>query len=71
MSAVDIYVGFKNHLKDKMNTLDPKIKEEGERRLSICNTCPKRLAMNCSVCGCYLPAKVLSDSDCPIGKWDK
>ena len=67
----NIFVGWSNYLKDNVGILDPKVKVEGERRLTICKECPSRIGETCGLCGCFLPAKVVSSSDCPIHKWDK
>tara|TARA_Y100000817_G_scaffold293553_1_gene266624 strand:+ start:4023 stop:4382 length:360 start_codon:yes stop_codon:yes gene_type:complete len=43
-----------------------------EKRLEICNQCPKFIKEQgrCSLCGCFLKAKVRIVSEtCPIGKW--
>ena len=70
--VTEIYEGFSNLVRANTGRLDIPTRIEGKRRLDICNTCPKREGMKCSLCGCYLPAKVLSpSSECPIGNWDK
>jgi hypothetical protein len=70
--ASEIYDGFSNLVRANLGRLDIKTREEGRRRLDICATCPSRMGSKCSLCGCFLPAKVLSsDSDCPAGKWNK
>jgi hypothetical protein len=66
----DVFVGWGNFLKNNIGILNPKIVKEGERRLLICQNCPIRLNNMCGLCGCFLPAKVVSDSNCPLGKWD-
>jgi hypothetical protein len=39
-------------------------------RLAICNACPKKLALVCTECGCFVSAKArLSSAKCPINKW--
>lgn len=45
-----------------------------QERYSICKECPffVSLTRQCLKCGCYMPEKVkLSNSFCPIGKWEK
>jgi len=37
--------------------------------LRICDTCPTRRKATCNDCGCFIPAKVRSDSKCPQDKW--
>lgn len=47
-------------------------REEKERRLSICQTCPYLIAesMRCGKCGCHLETKASWESShCPIGSW--
>ena len=72
MSTIkNIFVGWANFLKDKAGVLPPNVKIEAERRLEICSTCPHRKGQNCSLCGCFLPAKATTESPCPAGKWNK
>ena len=38
------------------------------RRASACNGCPYRKKLNCGICGCFLPAKMIMECDevkCP------
>ena len=47
-------------------------KEEAERRLDICRSCPffRKDDERCSKCGCYLSSKTyLKAEHCPVGKW--
>ena len=50
----------------KPTTLTPQM----EANLLACDSCPARNRHTCSDCGCYIPAKVRSDSDCPQDKWN-
>ena len=53
---------------DKIN----KIKEEGNKRKSLCNTCVflEKSSRQCSLCGCFVDAKTLvPTAKCPKGKW--
>jgi hypothetical protein len=60
-----IFQGFKNLL-----FKDEKIESIAEERLKRCFNCDKREKLTCSLCGCYLKAKVRSSSSsCPIDKW--
>ena len=48
--------------------------EEYERRLVICGACEKRIALTCTLCGCYIQARAAKKKlECPydIGgpKW--
>ncbi len=43
-----------------------------EKRITICNECPKFMkdSARCSLCGCFLKAKIkIASETCPIGKW--
>ena len=81
----EIFDGWGNYAKDKLNLLNPGIKQMSKYRLLICNECdmrdfgvcnPNKKGMNVltgemvSGCGCGLAAKALSPtSKCPLGKW--
>jgi len=42
-------------------------------RTALCDACPEliRAAKVCKKCGCHMPTKIkLTNSFCPIGKWD-
>jgi len=44
--------------------------EEQERRLAICQECEHLNGNTCSICHCYMPAKVkLLYTKCPKSKW--
>ena len=59
-----IFVGWKNLL---LGLETDKQKD----RLKKCIECPNITKIKtCSLCGCYVPAKVKSDAEkCPINKW--
>lgn len=58
-----IFVGWKNLLLG-LETIEQK------EKLEVCITCPYVTKnKTCSLCGCYIPAKVKSDSKCPLNKW--
>jgi len=45
---------------------------DAEKRLSICNKCPKlcKQSGRCELCGCFVAIKVKLDFEsCPSGKW--
>jgi len=81
----DILEGWGNYVKDKLNLLDPAIKQIAKHRLLICDDCELRSFQICSPskkgkhietgemvsgCGCGLPAKTLvPTAKCPLGKW--
>lgn len=45
-------------------------KETAKQRFTICGKCEMRDNNRCTICGCYLPAKVkLKNSECPAGEW--
>lgn len=60
------------------NLLFGKKKPIYKLRLACCNDCPKKKGAFCSLCGCYLKAKVSVDypmydgksvGGCPLNKW--
>ncbi len=81
----EIINGWANVVKDKIGTLDPKLKVIAENRLILCNLCDMRVNNTCSTkkvginiitkkevngCGCNISAKTLSpESKCPLSKW--
>ncbi len=81
----EIINGWANVVKDKIGTLDPKLKVIAENRLLLCNVCDMRVNNTCSTkkvginiitkketrgCGCNISAKTLSpESKCPLSKW--
>ena len=62
----EIYVGWKNYIFPNQD-----VEIEAKKRIAICVNCDKFKANNtCSLCGCYMPAKVRSiKSHCTIKKW--
>jgi hypothetical protein len=64
----EIYDGWKNLI-----FLNPEVEAEAKRRIEICvnNECGKfTTKKTCSLCGCFMPAKVRSPkSKCKINKW--
>jgi hypothetical protein len=51
---LEIYDGWKNLIFE-----NPEIEEEAKRRMKICVNCDKLTTRNfCSICYCYMPAKV-------------
>lgn len=64
----EIYDGWKNYVFPT-----PEMELKAKERISVCvkNECNKfRTNNTCSICGCYMPAKVRSPkSKCPINKW--
>lgn len=62
----EIYNGWKNYA-----FKSPEIEKLAKKRAEICADCPKLTnKKTCSVCGCYIPAKVRSEkSKCPLKKW--
>lgn len=85
MAISNIIRGWTNFTLDFFDALHPVIKQEGEKRLSICTDCPMRQGNTCSKnlkginietkeevngCGCNLAAKTLDpNSNCPLSKW--
>jgi len=62
----EIYEGWKNY-----TFPNPKIECDAKKRIAICIECDKLKKNNtCSMCGCYMPAKVRSPkSKCKLKKW--
>jgi len=64
----EIWAGYKNLI-----VTDPVIEKIAMDRYDHCHTCEKlRSNRTCSICGCFMPAKVRSPkSKCPpsVGKW--
>jgi len=47
-------------------------KEEYEKRLKECDTCPVRKGNTCGACGCFLIAKAkMKTENCPNNFWDE
>jgi len=53
----------------KLTFRPERLTPEEENRLEVCDTCPFRKKHTCSDCGCFIPAKIRSDSKCPQDKW--
>ena len=62
---IDLVKQFKDKPTDKVSV------DLYNKRISICNSCPKKLITgNCSVCGCFVRDKAkYSDESCPLNKW--
>lgn len=62
----EIYEGWKN-----FTFPNPQVEEIAKKRMTICVECVKLKKNNtCSLCGCYMPAKVRSTkSKCRLKKW--
>ena len=70
--AKEIYEGFTNLIKSKINLSPKELQELHIKRYTICRKCPERNTVRdtCKKCGCYLPAKTRSESSsCPLGHW--
>lgn len=69
--ASEIAKGFKNLIKSKILLSEGEIENLAEVRNKVCNLCSyKSNISTCKKCGCYLPAKVRSEtSSCPIKLW--
>lgn len=55
-----------------IDVLPAHIRNMMEKRLSICNACPKYdvKVARCMVCGCYMKVKtLLPNVKCPENKW--
>lgn len=63
-----IFQGWKNLILDKIS--DIKYKDIFKKRLEICNACEFNKNGRCSLCGCVIKAKTMSeDSRCLVGHW--
>lgn len=57
--------GFQNFLLAKEYT-----EKISEKRMTVCNSCPKRNGLRCGECGCVLALKTRCMScECPLQKW--
>ena len=63
---LEIFEGWKNY-----TFQNPQIEMEAKKRMAICVECEKLKRNNsCTMCGCYMPAKVRSTkSRCKLNKW--
>ena len=68
--------GIKEKIKEKLGVADNATLILSEKRQSVCQGCEHKKfekifqADVCNDCGCILTLKALSDSQCPLGKWD-
>ncbi len=65
----NISQGFFNLIMKKAGHLDEATKESAANKAEICEKCPAKNNYKCNKCGCYLPAKLLSNSKCPLNKF--
>lgn len=64
-----IFEGFRNLILDKIS--DIKYKDIFNERRKICAECEFNSKGKCTVCGCFIKAKTMSEnSRCLIGHWD-
>ena len=50
---------------------DEEVEKVAIQRLAICEDCPHKKLMVCTLCGCPLKAKSRAmDDSCPDGRWD-
>lgn len=57
---------------DMLNPNEPKNADLGDKRMSICETCPEliELTKTCKKCGCFMIMKTkLENATCPLDKW--
>ena len=62
----EIFLGWKNYIfKSK------ELEILAKKRIEICINCEKfKTSKRCSLCGCFMPAKVRNQySKCPLKKW--
>lgn len=63
----EIIIGWKNYIFP-----NKEVEKIATNRMLTCLDCPKfkKNTNRCSLCGCYMPAKVRSiNSTCPIKNW--
>lgn len=66
--ALDILHGYAKLAAKEMGLI--RANDKAALRFAKCVECPLFNKNFCSVCGCYMPAKVLIDkATCPKGKW--
>ena len=62
--------GWYNVIRNELGILPEKIKLIAEKRLKICEPCPRRKDSTCTLCGCPLQSKSKSvNATCPLDKW--
>ena len=83
MSLKNIKDGWLNYIRTLVNkrSLDPKFKDEIDKRAQVCGDCPELMIRNfsstllkgkCRRCGCSYPALIFAPRKrCPIGKWGR
>ena len=67
--AKNITKGWYNLVRKELGVLPPSLQQQADKRLKICSECEFRKDNQCQKCGCFLKAKVLSNSNCPTSKW--
>ena len=69
MKINDIATGWYNLVRKELGLLPSQLQKQSDTRLKICSECQYRNENRCLKCTCFLKAKVVSDSKCPINKW--
>ena len=69
MEAENILTGFSNLILKELGLENEGIEKMANEKIKICNECPKRNGNRCMVCGCFIKAKVRSESKCPENKF--
>lgn len=73
MNIKNIGKGFLNLIKNELGIPDEEIEKAAQDKVKHCLSCDIRTGNRCDKskggCGCYIKAKVRSDSVCPIGKF--
>ena len=69
MEVRNIFVGFSNLLISELGLENEDSKNLADNKIKICSDCDKRNGNRCGVCGCFIKAKVRSESTCPDGKF--
>jgi hypothetical protein len=75
MDFKNIGAGFYNLIKSELGVENQEIEKRALDRYAVCRECPifnKELKVcdkDKQGCGCYIPAKIRSESMCPFNLW--
>ena len=67
--SAEIAAGWFNLVRQELGFLPPALQRRSDERMKICSACEFRNDNQCMKCTCHIPAKILSDSQCPQGFW--
>ena len=71
MDFKNIAIGIINSTKHTFGVGDDNVESKAIERYEICLRCPliSESKTSCTSCGCFLPFKTRSGSNCPEKKW--